>query len=83
MHLNAQLAETEHIPNSMNIMFDGLSRNVSPEQLGLDPLLTRSVQAAADDAVSQFIQLCNPESPLTDMVSHSTLLKQCTHLLSM
>ena len=81
MHLNAQLAETEHIPNSMNIMFDGLSRNVSPEQLGLDPLLM--FQAAADDAVSQFIQLCNPETPLTDIVSHTILLKQCTHLLSM
>ena len=55
MHLNAQLTDTEHIPGSMNIMFDGLSRNVSPEQLGLDPLLM--YPAAADNAVSQFIQL--------------------------
>jgi hypothetical protein len=55
----------------MNIMFDGLSRNVSPEQLGLDPLLM--FQGAADTAVSQFIQLCNPHTQLTNMESHTAL----------
>jgi len=49
MHLNTQLAEKEHIPGSMNIVFDGLSRSVSSEQLGLDPLLM--YQAAADKIV--------------------------------
>jgi hypothetical protein len=38
-HLNASLSETEHVPGLMNTVFDGLSRNVSPEDLGLDPLL--------------------------------------------
>jgi hypothetical protein len=79
MHLNATLSETEHIPGSMNILFDGLSRNVSPEDLGLDPLLM--FQAAADEAVNQFIQLCNPSDQLSDMMSHTTLLRQCTNLL--
>ena len=55
MHLNAQLADTEHIPGSMNIVFDGLSRHVSPELLGLDPLLM--YQTAADHIVNEFIQL--------------------------
>jgi hypothetical protein len=50
MHLETCLAETEHIPGSMNIVFDGLSRNVAPEELGLDPLLL--FNADADDAVS-------------------------------
>jgi hypothetical protein len=80
IHLNAHLVETEHIPGSMNIVFDGLSRNVEPEQLGLDPLLL--YQAAADQVVNQFIQLCNPAIQLTDMMSHTALLQQCTHLLS-
>lgn len=79
MHLEACLAETEHIPGSMNIVFDGLSRNVAPEELGLDPLLL--FNADADDAMSQFIKLCNPAYPLTDMLSHTTLFKQCTQLL--
>jgi len=54
MHLNTQLADTEHIPGSMNIVFDGLSKNVSPEQLGLDPLLM--YQTVADHTVNEFIQ---------------------------
>ena len=80
MHLNAHLAETEHVPGSMNVVFDGLSRNVSPEQLGLDPLLMYTV--AADLAINEFIQLCNPALQLTDMTSHTSLLKQCYRLLS-
>jgi hypothetical protein len=70
---------TEHIPGSMNILFDGLSRNVSPEDLGLDPLLM--FQTAGDEAVSQFIKLCNPTDQLSDMRSHTNLLRQCTNLL--
>jgi hypothetical protein len=81
MHLNAQLTDTEHVPGSMNIMFDGLSRNISPEQLGLDPLLM--YQAVADNAISQFIQLCNPQTQLTNMESHTALLKHCSLLLAM
>jgi hypothetical protein len=81
MHLNAQLTDTEHVPGSMNIMFDGLSRNISPEQLGLDPLLMYEV--VADNAISQFIQLCNPQTQLTNMESHTALLKHCSLLLAM
>jgi hypothetical protein len=37
MHLNANLAEAEHIPGIFNTIFDGLSRGVSPQELDLDP----------------------------------------------
>lgn len=80
MHLNAHLVETEHVPGAMNVVFDGLSRNVSPEQLGLDPSLMYTV--ADDLAMNEFIQLCNPALRLTDMTSHTSLLKQCYRLLS-
>ena len=73
MHVHTQLADTEHIPGSMNIVFDGLSRNVSPEQLGLDPLLMYST--AADYTINKFIKLCNPAIQLTDMLSYTSLLK--------
>ena len=79
MHVHAQLADAEHIPGSMNIVFDGLSRNVSPEQLGLDPLLM--YPAAADSTINEFIKLCNSTIELTDMLSHTSLLKQCCQLL--
>jgi hypothetical protein len=80
MHLNAHLVETEHVPGAMNVVFDGLSRNVSPEQLGLDPSLMYTV--ADDLAMNEFIQLCNPALRLADMTSHTSLLKQCYRLLS-
>jgi len=79
MHLHVQLADTEHIPGSMNIVFDGLSRNVSPEELGLDPSLL--YPTAADSTINEFINLCNPAIQLTDMLSHTSLLKQCYQLL--
>jgi hypothetical protein len=34
MHLNANLAEAEHVPGVLNTVYDGLSRNVSPQELG-------------------------------------------------
>jgi len=80
MHVHAQLAETEHIPGSMNIVFDGLSRNVSPEELGLDPSL--NYPTAEDYTINEFINLCNPAIQLTDLSSHTSLLKQCYQLLS-
>jgi hypothetical protein len=79
MHLNANLVTTEHVPGHMNIVF-GLSRNVSPEDLGLDPSL--SYDTENDTTVNQFIQLCNPAIQLTSMVSHTTLLQQCSQLIS-
>ncbi len=58
MHLNANLAEAEHIPGVLNTMFDGLSRGVSPQELHLDPLLMYN--ATADDAMIQLVRFCNP-----------------------
>ena len=79
MHLNATITDTEHIPGKLNVIFDGLSRNVSPQQLGLDPTLM--YPAASDTAVIQFIALCDPEQPLSDITSHTQLLQQCQTLL--
>ena len=78
MHLNANLAEAEHVPGVLNTVFDGLSRNVSPQELGLDPLLMYN--ATADDAMLQIVQLCNPADQLSDMTSHTALLQKCTSL---
>ena len=53
MHLNAILADTEHIPGKLNVIFDVLSRQVSPQDLGLDPALM--FPADTDASVVQFI----------------------------
>ena len=69
MHLKATLSDTEHIPGKINVIFDGLSRNVSPQELGLDPTLM--FPAATDNVVVQFISLCDPAQELSDMTSHT------------
>jgi hypothetical protein len=78
MHLNANLAEAEHVPGVLNTVFDGLSRNVLLQELGLDPLLMYN--AIADKTIARIVQLCNPADPLTDMESHTALLHECTSL---
>jgi hypothetical protein len=79
MHINASLSETQHIPGIMNVLFDGLSRNISPTELGLDPTLM--FNAAADVSILRFVQLCDPALELSDIASHIHLLHQCTKLL--
>jgi hypothetical protein len=79
MHINASLSETQHIPGIMNVLFDGLSRNISPTELGLDPTLM--FNAAADISILRFVQLCDPALELSDIASHIDLLHQCTKLL--
>lgn len=79
MHLNANLAEAEHIPGILNTTFDGLSRGITPQELDLDPLLMYN--ATADDTMVQLVCLCDPSDPLSDMVSHTALLQSCTNLL--
>ena len=79
MHLNATLVDTEHIPGKLNVIFDGLSRRVSPQDLGLDPTLM--FPADNDITIVQFINLCDPADELTDMASHIDLLRTCTQLL--
>lgn len=63
----------------MDIIFDGLSRNVTPQEVGLGPTLM--CPAATDYAVVHFISVCDPACELSDMTSHNALLRQCTQLL--
>jgi hypothetical protein len=78
MHLDANLAEAEHVPGVLNTVFDGLSRNVQPQELGLDPSLMYN--ATKDKAIVRIVQLCNPAEQLSDMESHTALLHECTSL---
>ena len=67
----------QSINRSSNLLVKTI-RKVSPRELGLDPLLLYN--ATADDAIVKIVQLCNPAEHLSDMTSHTTLLRQCTSL---
>jgi hypothetical protein len=81
MHLNAQVAVATHIPGKLNVIYDGLSRNILPADLGLDA--TKEYRANQDPSIITFLRLCDPEEPLTDITAHTTLLKTCHQLLAL
>jgi hypothetical protein len=71
---------TVHVPGTLNAIFDGLSSGLSPVELGLDPTLCYNT--ATDAGIIQLIMLCDPSLELTNMSSHTDLLRQCTSELT-
>ena len=80
VHLNATVAETVHIPGTLNIIFDGLSRGLTSRELGLDE--SKLYPVSNDAAIHDFIMMCDPSTVLTDMRSHTNLLHRCTSILT-
>jgi hypothetical protein len=79
MHLDARVAVTTHIPGKLNIIFDGLSRLLSPADVGLDTSLEYN---ARDDAtLLQILQLCDPEATIDTIADHIHVLASCKQLL--
>jgi hypothetical protein len=79
MHLDATVAATTHIPGKLNIIYDGLSRLLTPSELGLDSSL--EYNASNDKSMLEFLQLCDPDAALDTIESHVNLLRSCQHLL--
>ena len=80
VHLHATVAKTVHIPGTLNVIFDKLSRGLTSHELGLDESQMYSI--IDDEAIKEFIMLCDPSTVLTDMRSHTNLLHICTSLLT-
>ena len=79
MHLEATVAVTTHIPGKLNVVYDGLSRNVSSSDLGLDSSAEHN--ATNDKSLLAILRLCDPASALDDITAHTHLLQQCRQLL--
>jgi hypothetical protein len=79
MYLDATVAVTTHIPRKLNIIYDGLSRLLTPSELGLDSSL--EYNASNDESMLEFLHLCDPDAALHTIKSHMNLLSSCQHLL--
>jgi hypothetical protein len=79
MHLDAKVAVKTHIPGKLNIIFDGLSRLLSPADLGLD--ISLQYNANDDIALLQLLQLCDPDAAIDTIAEHIHVLKSCQQLL--
>ena len=80
MHLDSHVATTQHATGRLNIVFDELSRNKTPSEVGLDR--TKMYNAETDSALVRFLQLCDPDDSLDNLDSHIKLLCSCQQLLS-
>jgi hypothetical protein len=80
MHLDSHVAITQHVPGKLNTVFDGLSRNKTPSEVGLD--IGKMYNAGGDTSILQFLQLCDPDAILDDLESHMSILRTCQTLLN-
>jgi hypothetical protein len=79
MHLDSHVATTQHVPGKLNTVFDGLSRNKTPSEVGLDS--NKMYNASDDTSILQFLQLCDPDAIIDDLESHMSILRTCQTLL--
>jgi hypothetical protein len=79
MYLDANVAVTTHIPGKLNIVFDGLSRLLSPADVGLD--ISLEYNASDDHTLLQLLQLCDLEAPIDTIDEHIHVLTSCQQLL--
>jgi hypothetical protein len=79
MHLDSHVATTQHVPGTLNTVFDGLSRNKTPSEVGLD--ISKMYNAGDDTSILKFLQLCDPDAVIDDLESHLSILRTCQQLL--
>ena len=79
LHLNATVSVATHIPGKLNIIYDGLSRLLTPSELGLDSSL--EYNASNDEQMLSCLRLCDPDAALDTIESHVNLLRTCQRLL--
>ena len=78
--INANVAETEHVPGVDNIIFDGLSRGKTMSEVGLDPSLW--FYFPPTHPLHQYIVLCDPDVPLISFSEHAELTATLLALLA-
>jgi len=78
MHLDAKVVTT-NIPGKLNIVFDGLSRLLSPADVGLD--ISLEYNARNDTTLLQFLPLCDPDTTIDAVADHIHVLTSCQQLL--
>ena len=69
-----------HAPGRLNVVFDGLFRNKTPSEVGLDG--SKMYRAESDSALIKFLEMCDPDDPLDNLNPHIKLLCSCQQLLS-
>ena len=79
MHLDSHVATTQHVPGKLSTVFDGLSSNKSPSEVGLD--VSKMYNASGDKSISTLLQLCDPDAVIDDLDSHMSILRTCQELL--
>ena len=79
MHLDCGIDHTEHVPGELNVIYDGLSRDLPAEAVGLPPSLQLPITFTHPYAA--ILRLCDPTQPMTSPDDHITLSAAVISLL--
>jgi hypothetical protein len=71
VELDASVSEVTHIPGVDNVVYDGLSRGKGGLEVGLPP--EKFIKLSPDTFAYQYMCLCNPDLPLSNIKQHTAL----------
>jgi hypothetical protein len=77
--VDATVATTTHLAGALNTVYDGLSRGLSGSAVGLDP--ARQITLPPHHPIVQYLQLCDPDLPLSSYQDHLDLSHRLLSLL--
>ena len=77
--IDAVVSDTVHVPETQNIVYDGLSRGIPAASLGLDPGL--QVHLHQSHPFLRFLTLCDPMLPLVTPDEHLSLAAEFLRVL--
>ena len=79
VQLNVDVAGTVHVPGHQNVVYDGLSRGKTAEEVGLPPSL--QVSFPPSHPAAAIVALCDPALPLPTALAMTALMGQFIRLI--
>ena len=79
VQLNADVADTVHVPGKLNTVYDGLSRGKTAEEVGLPPAL--QVFFPDTHPAAEILALCDPSLPMPAALEITSLIGRFVRLV--
>jgi hypothetical protein len=77
--IKADICGTTHLAGVDNVIYDGLSRGLTPEQVGIDP--AKSVKFEPGTWVHKYLVECDPDLPLASKQDHLNMYSSLVSIL--
>jgi hypothetical protein len=81
VHLGARASSMHHVPGTLNVVYDGLSRGKSAQEVGLDPALQLWCDLP-NHPIRRYLSLCDPSLPLEAAPDVFALIGELSQILN-